>query len=281
MTNELENPMKRQFSKPVALAGMVLMLGISSAEAKDWIQKVRISNGIDPISIDVLSDGNQYTVTTKSTHDFRLDLYARAKSGKQIFYGRVNSGDQVSIFESIPNSQFSMAFKDGFVNHGTKRTWSTSATLRINLGTIFWDQINPQQACNAVLTRKMSQGQPKVAVLSQVQETEVQAVFRLSAAAAKPAYAESHSFPDHKDNVGLLGPNISWTEESAGMRYPVRVRCLPSSDPENKLQQPQPKPATLADKPKRNGDKLIKALPVIIGVGIALSGRGSGGVPGR
>lgn len=279
--------MKPQLNRTATLASVFLALGLGPAQAKDWIEKVRITNGSDSVPIQILSDGNQYTVATKSTHSFKLKSYAKAKSGKRIFYAFLApeqihnmSGVMVGnkpIIEHGDVPQYGIGHTAGQIGYGQNRTWSYSASYKINLGKVNWESLNPQQACNALLTRKMKQGQPKHVVLSKVQKTEVKAKFHLRAAAARPGnaavYGSGQYDPPFYFNQG------TYTQEGSATQYTVNVDCLPSKlNNQDTLQQPE----TTASVPGRNGDKLIKALPVIIGIGVALGGGDRGArVPRR
>jgi hypothetical protein len=278
--------MKHRTPKTIGLASVFLALGLGSAQAKDWIEKVRISPGSDTVPVQIMSDGNQYTLATKPTHTFKLESYAKAKSGKRIFYaflapkqihdmsGVMVGGKPISEHAYVP--QYGIGHTAAQIGYGQNRTWSYNASYKINLGKVNWDDLNPQQACNALLTRKIKQGQPKHVVLSQLQTTQVKAKFHLRAAAARPGNAAAYGSGQY--DPPFYFKQGTYTQEGSATQYTVFVDCLPSKlNNEDTLQQPQ----TSANVPNRNGDKLIKALPVIIGIGTALSGGSGGRTPGR
>lgn len=215
--------MKRAFAKTACLAIGLLAVASQGAQAKDWIEQVRLTNGIDTTTISVRSDGMKYTTTTQRSHRFKLELYAKAKSGKQIMAARVTAGSVGNYLESNGNL-WSYELPFHLMAGGTKRTWSRQISPRVNLAQLVWNGPNPAQACNNLL-----KGKSRAAVLGSVQNTTAKAVFHLRALAAKPKFAQSGTAPTFRNKN-------KWTEESRGLQYTVRVRCLPSGSPGNQLQ---------------------------------------------
>ncbi len=285
--------MTQTFAKTLLATSIVLACGLNAAHAKDWIEKVEIKQGgIDLVPVNIRSNGIKYTTTAKPTHDFKLGFYAKAKSGKRFFFAVAQSGVIAPRFgiggkngEIIKSdgrsSRFGVVLENRDIGSGHKRTWSRDVTYRIDLRQIKWDGFNPGEACNDLLAKKLLQGQPRAAILSKVQQTESEAVFHLRAAAAKPATAQS--------NVPIQDMALSkWTDEASGMRYKVKVRCLPSPNQENQVQpqqpeeQDQPAPNKISQNPEGNlGRTLLTTLPVIIGIGLLVSGGGSPSSTGR
>lgn len=220
--------MKFNTAKSIAFAAIIASSFGSSAFAKDWVEKVKISGAIDLVPISVKTDGIKYKVTTQKTHRFSFSLYAKAKSGKRIAKARVTAAYTGGLLESA-GSYWTKSFADRAVANGTKRTWSKSAKFRINMRKIDWDGPNPVQACNAVLAKKLSQGRSRAAILGKVQKTSAYAIFQLRAAAARPSFATSGKSLSFKNRN-------RWTEESSSMRYRVSVRCLPKATPSNQVQ---------------------------------------------
>lgn len=284
--------MNFSIAKTATLATLILSVGMNSAHAADWIEKVRVEKGgVDMEPINVRSNSVKYTDVVKPTHDFALDVYARAKSGKRVWYAELSSDTiapwqasltKAAVNEFDPYEIHNYAGRD--VSGGTKRTWNRDITYRIHLNKIVWNGPNPSEACNALLAKKLIQGQPRAAILSQVQHTEAEARFFLRAAAARTAKAGDLG-GDSRTVFNTTGNH--WTDEGAGTQYTVSVRCLPSPNPHNQVQPQQPEkpkdePNTVAFEPQpKSGDKVLKALPIIIGIGLLLAAGGSSRAPGR
>ena len=288
----LETYMKRALVKSITIATLISSLGASAAQAADWIEAVNIEKGgIDLQPINILSNGTNYTNAVLATHDFTFDIYARANSGKRIWYAEISSDaiepwahspTEPAVNQSDPHEIHNFAGRD--VNAGTLRTWDRDVTFRIPLTRIVWNGPNPSEACNELLAEKLIEGQPRAAILSQVQNTQADAKFFLRAAAARRNKAENLG-GDSRTVFDTVSSH--WTDEGAGTLYSVNVRCLPSPNQENQVQPQQPNPEpneNVANQPAPNSNGgLLKILPIVIGLGlvIAAGNSNSGSTTGR
>ena len=221
--------MKIAFVKSAIAAVIFVTSANEAVQAKDWVEKVRLSNGIDTTQISVKANSQKYTKFSQGSHRFKLDMYAKAKSGKRILGIRFASGGGIDFTESS-GSAFSYKYPRSFLGGGTKRAWSHSTKPRIKLNQVRWKGHNPINACNALLNSKIKQGQSKASVLGKTHTTTATAVFHLNAVAAKPKFATTSGVTPSNKN------RSQWTQERRGLHYKVRVRCLPKAGAGNQLQ---------------------------------------------
>ena len=259
-----------------SLIGLAIASSTSSASAKDWMEKVRISQGgIDQKVISVRANSNGYTTTTNNRHQFKLNLYAKAKSGKRIAFAEVGRPD-VSVPEY--DGAWSHAFTGREINSGTKRTWSRDGAYNVRLNQVKWNLgINPVFACNNLLQTKIQKGQSKSSVLSKTWTTQAKAHFGFVAAAAKPNVAKK----------GLkVNKTSTYTSEKSSYLYKVRVRCLPAPNHQNQVQQPQNSNGK-SNKAGKFLNGALKATNLGLGIAAGFKGRRSSGrttlsrTPGR
>lgn len=270
-------------------AAMLGAFAATHASALDWTETVDIKkHGIDVKEVDVRANQSGYTVTTTTSRDFNLHLYARAKSGKRIAIAEIGAYHAVSILEGHPASQTEWEHTVPFatIGSGTKRTINFARTYNIPLNKVAWSgNVNPVVACNRLLQQKMQQGYSKQQVLSQVWKISADAQFSIDTRVAKPKVAQSYNFNDNF-------PHSNYHDEGDVYLYRVPVRCLPAPNSNNQVQQPQQQPQPSAGNQRQPGTgekiltNILKNTTISVGVGLGRSSGGNKstlvpGVPGR
>ena len=196
----------------IATAAAMAML-TTTADAKDWIQKVDIAkDGVDVRPIEVSANISGYTKMKTKSHKFLLRAYANAKKGKRIGHMFLMSAKGSN---SSSSWVYTLPFRD--IGSGKKRQVKAGYKPKISTSKISW-HMSRVTVCNLLKAQKMSSGMSKQAVLSKTWNATATAKFYAVAYAEKPKNAKKQG----------LNPanNGSFTREAAGMMYKVSVRCL-------------------------------------------------------
>lgn len=250
-----------------ALAVVILSSFLTNdASAKDWVEKVEIKNqGIDVQEVHVRATNASYNLTTTQSRNFKLRMYARAKSGKRVAIMRVEA-DNYADKQDAPSVApwiYEVPFRD--LGSGKKRTVNLARTFNIPLNKIRWKgEINPVAACNEHLQRKMQQGLSRQQVLNQVWKISTQAYFSLSAIAARPKLAENPEFS-----------TSGYSSKDDSYLYHVPVRCLAAPNSTNQVApQHAPQASSSNQRTPSTGEKVLLGIleRTTISVGIGLGG---------
>lgn len=204
------------------LATAILATGValpSAASAKDWIEKVQITQGIDVVPIHVSANKGGYTGIKTKSHTFFLDLFARATSGERIVAMQLGASSDVSYFEY--SDLWSKSFDNRDVGAGSKRTVSFGYNAKLPMKKIYWYGANPKRACELNLQYLMNKGMKKQKVLSKERTIKAYASFGLEAVAARKNKAKQGY--NKKSSKGWNMMNT--TTQRAGYNYEVRVVC--------------------------------------------------------
>jgi hypothetical protein len=133
------------------LATSVLAAGIAlpgAASAKDWIEKVHITQGIDVVPVHVSANKGGYTGIKTKSHTFFLDLYARATSGERIVAMRLGAGGGIDYFEYT--DEWSKSFDNRDVGAGSKRTVQIGYNAKLPINKIVWYGPIPSGPVNSI-----------------------------------------------------------------------------------------------------------------------------------
>ena len=207
-----------------ALAALSLASSPSMAMAEDWIEHVQVTQVPgDAGRIDVRATSHGYATSTTDRYDLRLNLYARAKSGRRIKLMRVGTVD-THVFEHDLHWHQDYAFS------GQDRTVQFQPVLRAPLAKLLWRGGNPAQRCATLLQEKMARGEAKASVLAQTHHTT--ATLDLGISAVVLHKSNRDKMPDPRK------ANPPYDEESDGGHYTIDVRCLAAPGPGGTVQAP-------------------------------------------
>lgn len=197
----------------IAAVGSLFLALTSNAFAKDWIEKVKLSQGIvDTNPIEVSATLNGYTGVKTKNHMFLFNMYAKATNGERIVALALGAYGNVKYFEH-PGSFWDKTFEGRDVGGGTKRTVKLYKTFNVPVSKLAWIK-NPVDLCNANLANKTKKGLSKTEVLSKEWTIKAAAYFELDAVAARKGKAKNGKW------------NISnTTNQRSGAPFTVYVKC--------------------------------------------------------
>ncbi|SHL42866.1 hypothetical protein [Roseibium suaedae] len=201
--------------KAIKLTAAVALIGISatSVQAADWIDSVKLSQGIiKPAPVEVTASSNGYTAIKTQQTSINFSLHATAKKGKRIAAMRLGSYKGVYYFE-YAGDLWHQDYEGRDTGSGSKATVNLDKTINVPTTKINW-YVNPVQLCQKNLENQMKKGLHKSEVLAKSWSMDAAAYFELDAVAARKKDAES-------GKITLKNT----TSQRSGAPFTIPVKC--------------------------------------------------------
>ncbi|MBD8892929.1 hypothetical protein [Roseibium litorale] len=201
--------------KTIKLAAAAALIGISatSAQAKDWIETVKLSQSIiKPAPVEVTANSNGYTAIKTQHTSLNFSLHATAKKGKRIAAMRLGTYQGLYYFE-YPGDMWHRDFQGRDTGSGSKSTVNLDKTFNVPTDILNW-YVNPVQLCQKNLQNKMKKGLHKSEILSKSWSMDAAAYFELDAVAARKKDAKS-------GKITLKNT----TSQRSGAPFTIPVKC--------------------------------------------------------
>lgn len=178
----------------IVATGFFIGMTATNALAADWIESVKLSQGIqNGAPVEVSANLNGYTgIKTKKTR-LNFDMYAKATSGERIVAMRLGAYQKVYFFEYAADNFWYKNFQGRDVGSGSKRTVQISKAYEVPVSKLSW-YVDPVQLCKKNLSSQMKKGLSKTQVLSKDWSLNAAAHFELDAVAARKGKAQKGKF---------------------------------------------------------------------------------------